>query len=152
MDCKRSGRTWIQTSFPAYLLTKHNKKRMARVFNFRMFRQSLGLSQEQMSSETGLPEAVITELENGKMQITDEMMAKLKERFGSDAVSQWVRVVPEVSQADESAGADYIPISVLNRMLDEFTELRKIAAKSQEQIDRLIGLLERRRRYDIIDE
>lgn len=37
-----------------------------------------------------------------------------------------------------------IPMEAFNKMLDELAEQRKIVTKSQEQIDRLLGLLEKK--------
>lgn len=130
---------------------------MAKYLNLRMLRQSLGLSQVQLSSEIGLAQGYISELEKGKKQMTDEVFSKLTKRFGEDVVEQCTQETPVIQQTVEgeinnftgtgevnvqSSGS--IPIEAFNKMMAEIAEQRKVVTKSQEQIDRLLNLLERK--------
>lgn len=130
---------------------------MTKYLNLKLLRQSFGLSQVQLSSEIGLAQGYISELEKGKKQITEEVMAKLQDRFGIDAVNQWMREAPEIQQTVEGEmnnisgtgdvtvqSGDSVPLSAFNKMLEEIAEQRKIVSKSQEQIDRLLKLLEQK--------
>lgn len=130
---------------------------MAKYLNLKLLRQSLGLSQVQLSTEIGLAQGYISELEKGKKQITDEVMNKLYERFGTDVVEEWIQEIPAVQQTVEGESnnvsgtgdvtvqnCNSVPIEAFNKMLEEIAEQRKIVSKSQEQIDRLLNLLEQK--------
>lgn len=130
---------------------------MAKYLNLRLLRQSLGLSQVQLSSEIGLAQGYISELEKGKKQITDEVINKLSNRYGEEIVEQWMQGTPVVQQTVEGEinnfsgtgdvtvqSGDSIPVDAFNKMMAEIAEQRKIVSKSQEQIDRLLNLLEKK--------
>lgn len=130
---------------------------MAKYLNLRLLRQSLGLSQVQLSSEIGLAQGYISELEKGKKQITDEVISKLINRYGEEVVEQWMQDMPVVQQTVEEEinnfsgtgdvtvqSGDSIPVEAFNKMMAEIAEQRKIVSKSQEQIDRLLNLLEKK--------
>lgn len=130
---------------------------MAKYLNLRLLRQSLGLSQVQLSSEIGLAQGYISELEKGKKQITDEVISKLISRYGEEVVEQWMQDTPVVQQTVEGEinnfsgtgdvtvqSGDSIPVAAFNKMMAEIAEQRKIVSKSQEQIDRLLNLLEKK--------
>lgn len=128
---------------------------MAKYLNLKLLRQSLGLSQVQLSTEIGLAQGYISELEKGKKQITDEVIAKLRERYGAEVIEQWEQEAPAVRQTVEGEinnfsgtgdvtiqNGNSVPMEAFNKMLDEIAAQRKIVSKSQEQIDRLLNLLE----------
>ena len=128
---------------------------MAKYLNLKQLRQSLGLSQVQLSMEVGLAQGYISELEKGKKQVTDEVVAKLRSRYGEEIVEQWMQESPAVQQTVEGENNNFsgtgdvtvqngnsIPVEAFNKMLAEIAEQRKIVSKSQEQIDRLLNLLE----------
>lgn len=130
---------------------------MAKYLNLRLLRQSLGISQVQLSSEIGLAQGYISELEKGKKQITDEVIAKLCVRYGEQVVDKWMQDAPVVQQPFDgevnkfsgsvdvsTQNCNSIPLEAFNKMMDELAEHRKIIVKSQEQIDRLLKLLERK--------
>ena len=130
---------------------------MAKYLNLRLLRQSLGLSQVQLSSEIGLAQGYISELEKGKKQITDEVINKLSNRYGEKVVEEWMQDTPVVLQTVEgeinnfsgtgdvtAQSGDSIPVAAFNKMMAEIAEQRKIVSKSQEQIDRLLNLLEKK--------
>lgn len=130
---------------------------MAKYLNLRMLRQSLGLSQVQLSSEIGLAQGYISELEKGKKQITDEVLSKLTGRFGKSIVEEWMQEAPAVLQTVEGEinnftgtgevnvqNGNSIPVEAFNKMMDEIAEQIKLISKSQEQIDKLLNLLERK--------
>ena len=130
---------------------------MAKYLNLRLLRQSLGLSQVQLSTEIGLAQGYISELEKGKKQITDEVISKLISRYGEEVVEQWMQETPVVQQTVEGEinnfsgtgdvtvqSGDSIPVAAFNKMMAEIAEQRKIVSKSQEQIDRLLNLLEKK--------
>ncbi|WP_290145910.1 helix-turn-helix domain-containing protein [Duncaniella muris] len=130
---------------------------MTKYLNLKLLRQSLGLSQVQLSTEIGLAQGYISELEKGKKQITDEVISKLYDRYGHDVVDEWMQEPPVVQQTVEREinnfsgtgdvsvqSGNSIPMEAFNKMLDELAEQRKIVTKSQEQIDRLLGLLEKK--------
>lgn len=130
---------------------------MAKYLNLRLLRQSLGLSQVQLSTEIGLAQGYISELEKGKKQITDEVISKLISRYGEEVVEQWMQDTPVVQQTVEGEinnfsgtgdvtvqSGDSIPVAAFNKMMAEIAEQRKIVSKSQEQIDRLLNLLEKK--------
>lgn len=128
---------------------------MAKYLNLKQLRQSLGLSQVQLSNEVGLAQGYISELEKRKKQVTDEVVTKLRSRYGEDIIEQWMQEIPAVQQTVEGENnnfsgtgdvtvqnVDSIPLEAFNKMLAEIAEQRKIVSKSQEQIDRLLNLLE----------
>ena len=126
---------------------------MAKYLNLRMLRQSLGLSQVQLSSEIGLAQGYISELEKGKKQITDEVLSKLTGRFGKSIVEEWMQEAPAVLQTVEGEinnftgtgevnvqNGNSIPVEAFNKMMDEIAEQRKLISKSQEQTNYSIYL------------
>lgn len=127
---------------------------MAKYLNLKLLRQTLGISQVQLSSEIGLAQGYISELEKGKKQITDEVVSKIRERYGIEIVEQCFQEAPQIQQYVEGDGTtgtgdvtvhkegNSIPMEAFNKMLDEIAEQRKLVAKSQEQIDRLLNMLE----------
>ncbi len=74
---------------------------MTKYLNLKLLRQSLGLSQVQLSTEIGLAQGYISELEKGKKQITDEVISKLYDRYGHDVVDEWMQEPPVVQQTVE---------------------------------------------------
>lgn len=132
---------------------------MAKYLNLRMLRQTLGLSQVQLSSEIGLAQGYISELEKGKKQITDEVIGKVRERYGVKIVEQCFQEAPQFQQYVEGDGTtatgdvhvdkstcagESVPLEAFNKMLDEIAEHRKLVTKSQEQIDLLLTMLEKK--------
>lgn len=123
-----------------------------------MLRQSLGLSQVQLSSEMGLAQGYISELEKGKKKITDEFIGKLREHYGMEIVEQWIQEAPQFQQYVEGDGTtgtgdvtvqktgEAVPMDAFNKMLDEIAEQRKDymaeIQRKDTQIDRLLTLLE----------
>lgn len=134
---------------------------MARYLNLRMLRQTLGLSQVQLSSEIGLAQGYISELEKGKKAVTDEVVKKVREHFGVEIVEQCIQEAPQfqqfvdgdgttcigdvhVDKSDKRDKGDCVPMAAFNKMMDEIAEQRKLVTKSQEQIDRLLVMLEKK--------
>ena len=128
---------------------------MAKYLNLKLLRQSLGLRQVQLSYEIVLTQGYISELEKGKKQITKDLIVKLSDRFGSEVVDECMEESPVVQQTIEGEinnvsgtgdvpvyNGDYIPMEAFNKILAEISEQRKLVVKSQEQIDRLLSLLE----------
>lgn len=128
---------------------------MAKYLNLKLLRQTLGLSQVQLSAEIGLAQGYISELEKGKKPTTDEVVSKIRERYGVEIVEQCFQEAPQFQQFVDGdgttgtgdvhldkSGKDCVPLEAFNKMLDEIAEQRKIVSKSQEQIDRLLNLLE----------
>lgn len=122
-----------------------------------MLRQSLGLSQMRLSAEIGLAQGYISELEKGKKPMSEEFIGKLRERYGEEIIEQWMQDTPIVQQTVEGEinnfsgtgdvtiqDADSVPMSAFNKVMEELAEQRKLVSKSQEQIDRLLGLLEKK--------
>lgn len=126
---------------------------MAKYLNIKMLRQNLGLSQVQLSAEIGLAQGYISELEKGKKPTTDEVINKMRERFGVEIVEQCIQEAPQFQQYIEGDGTtgigdvsvqkcgESIPMEAFNKMMDEIAEQRKLVSKSQEQIDSLLKLL-----------
>lgn len=111
---------------------------MAKYLNLKQLRQSLGLSQVQLSNEVGLAQGYISELEKGKKQVTDEVVTKLRSRYGEDIVEQWMQEIPAVQQTVEGENnnfsgtgdvtvqnVDSIPLEAFNKMLAEIAEQEK---------------------------
>lgn len=130
---------------------------MAKYLNLKMLRQSLGLSQMRLSAEIGLAQGYISELEKGKKPMSEEFIGKLRERYGEEIIEQWMQDTPIVQQTVEGEinnfsgtgdvtiqDADSVPMSAFNKVMEELAEQRKLVSKSQEQIDRLLGLLEKK--------
>jgi transcriptional regulator with XRE-family HTH domain len=129
---------------------------MAKYLNLKMLRQAVGLSQVQLSTEIGLAQGYISELEKGKKPITEDVINKLRERFGEVIVEQCFQEAPQIQQFVEGDGTtgtgdvtvqkcgESVPIEAFNKMIDEISEQRRMVQKAQEQIDRLLNLLERK--------
>lgn len=64
---------------------------MPKYLNLRLLRQTLGLSQVQLSTEIGVAQGYISELEKGKKQITEEVISQLSSRCGEDVVEPWMQ-------------------------------------------------------------
>lgn len=131
---------------------------MAKYLNLRLLRQTLGLSQVQLSEEIGLAQGYISELEKRKKPTTDEVVSKVRERYGVEIVEQCFQESPQFQQyaegdgttgtgdvhVDKSNKGECVPMEAFNKMMDEIAEQRKLVTKSQEQIDRLLTMLEKK--------
>lgn len=129
---------------------------MAKYLNLKLLRQTLGISQVQLSSEIGLAQGYISELEKGKKSVTDEVVNKVRERYGVEIVEQCFQEAPQFQQYVEGDGTtgtgdvtvqkndNSVPMEAFNKMMEEIAEQRKLVSKSQEQIDRLLNMLERK--------
>ncbi|MCM1021566.1 MAG: helix-turn-helix domain-containing protein [Muribaculum sp.] len=110
----------------------------------------------QLSSEIGLAQGYISELEKGKKSVTDEVVNKVRERYGVEIVEQCIQEAPQFQQyvegdgttgtgdvhVDKSCKGESVPMEAFNKMMEEIAEQRKLVSKSQEQIDRLLNMLE----------
>lgn len=129
---------------------------MAKYLNLKLLRQTLGISQVQLSSEIGLAQGYISELEKGKKTVTDEVVNKVRERYGVEIVEQCIQEAPQFQQYVEGDGTtgtgdvhvnksckgESVSMEAFNKMMEEIAEQRKLVSKSQEQIDRLLNMLE----------
>lgn len=77
---------------------------MAKYLNLRLLRRTLGISQVQLSSEIGLAQGYISELEKGKKTVTDEVVNKVRERYGVEIVEQCIQEAPSFNSMLKEMG------------------------------------------------
>lgn len=119
-------------------------------------------TQKQICDALGYSSATyLSDLLSGKYPVTEEFSDKLKERFGVnpnflllDEGGIWIDGTGNITQIGDNntqvTGNDNtitVP-TTLDKALEEISEQRKLVAKSQEQIDRLLSIIEKMQRYD----
>lgn len=128
---------------------------MAKYLNLNQLRSAHGLKQTDLSAMINTTQGYISELEKGKKPITEEIMSKLRSSFGDEELEKYMEEAPTVQQTVEGEVNNFsgtgnvtvqegssIPLEAFNKILAEIAEQRKLVSKSQEQIDRLLSLLE----------
>ena len=103
----------------------------------------------------------LSDLLSGKYPVTEEFSDRMKERFGvnpnfllSDEGGIWIDGTGNITQIGDNntqvTGNDntITAPTTLDKALEEISEQRKLVAKSQEQIDRLLSIIEKMQRYD----
>lgn len=119
-------------------------------------------TQKQICDALGYSSATyLSDLLSGKYPVTEEFSDKLKERFGVnpnflllDEGGIWIDGTGNITQIGDNntqvSGNDntITTPTTLDKALEEIGEQRKLVAKSQEQIDRLLSIIEKMQRYE----
>ena len=119
-------------------------------------------TQKQICDALGYSSATyMSDLLSGKYPVTEEFSDKLKERFGVnpnflllDEGGIWIDGTGNITQIGDNntqvSGNDntITTPTTLDKALEEIGEQRKLVAKSQEQIDRLLSIIEKMQRYE----
>lgn len=114
-------------------------------------------TQKQISEALGYSSATyLSDLLSGKSPVTEEFSDRMKERFGvnpkfllSNEGGIWIDGTGNITQIGDHntqvTGNDNTiqTPSTLDKAIEEISEQRKLVAKSQEQIDRLISIIEK---------
>lgn len=115
--------------------------------SFKAFLLANDLKQKEVADYLGVSAPFITHIMNGARPLPEDKLGLLydKEEWDTSmlrpSVSQTVNAPMTVGR-DNNVGASS-PSPDIQKALDEIAEQRKLVAKSQEQIDRLLTLLER---------
>ena len=114
-------------------------------------------TQQQISEALGYTsKTYVSDLLGGKSPISEEFSERLKERFGvnpkfllANEGGIWIDGTGNITQIGDHntqvTGNDNtitVP-STLDKAIEEISEQRKLVAKSQEQIDRLLAIIEK---------
>ena len=105
------------------------------MFDLKRFRKDKKVGQKAIQDLFNCKQSFISALETGRRELNDDHLAKLSEVFGD--ITPYI--TPDnisVFEFDKNANSTSI------RTFDEIAEQRKIIVKSQEQIDRLLTILE----------
>ena len=116
--------------------------------NLRKFFESKGITQKSIADELNVAPAYINKLLTGKKAFGKKTAQRFQDLYGLS--SSWL-LTGEGSMLSESATAPAASSSTdlssaLNKAMDEIAAQRRLTEKSQQQIDRLLSLLEADRR------
>lgn len=105
-----------------------------------------GASQEAIGKILGKPQAYISQICNGNRPFANEYIDMLSEKFGTDAVMQFYDPDSNMANAINGSTAVAGNGNHVNSETDKFLEIIReqgsMMKKSQEQIDRLISIIE----------
>lgn len=112
--------------------------------NLRKFFESKGITQKSIADELNVAPAYINKLLTGKKAFGKKTAQRFQDLYGLS--SSWL-LTGEGSMLTEPATAPTASSSTdlssaLNKAMDEIAAQRRITEKSQQQIDRLLSLLE----------
>ena len=116
--------------------------------NLRKFFENKGITQKSIAEELNVAPAYINKLLTGKKAFGKKTAQKFQDLYGLS--SSWL-LTGEGSMLSESTTAPAASSSTdlssaLNKAMDEIAAQRRLTEKSQQQIDRLLSLLEADRR------
>lgn len=116
--------------------------------NLRKFFENKGITQKSIAEELNVAPAYINKLLTGKKAFGKKTAQKFQDLYGLS--SSWL-LTGEGSMLTEPATAPAASSSTdlsaaLNKAMDEIAAQRRLTEKSQQQIDRLLSLLEADRR------
>lgn len=116
--------------------------------NLRKFFENKGITQKSIAEELNVAPAYINKLLTGKKAFGKKTAQKFQDLYGLS--SSWL-LTGEGSMLSESTTAPAASSSTdlssaLNKAMDEIAAQRRLTEKSQQQIDRLLSLLEAGRR------
>lgn len=116
--------------------------------NLRKFFESKGITQKSIADELNVAPAYINKLLTGKKAFGKKTAQRFQDLYGLS--SSWL-LTGEGPMLTDSATAPAASSSTdlssaLNKAMDEIAAQRRITEKSQQQIDRLLSLLEADRR------
>lgn len=112
--------------------------------NLRKFFESKGITQKSIADELNVAPAYINKLLTGKKAFGKKTAQRFQDLYGLS--SSWL-LTGEGSMLTEPATAPTASSSTdlssaLNKAMDEIAAQRRLTEKSQQQIDRLLSLLE----------
>lgn len=121
------------------------------MFRLKEFRTDKKLKQSDLQNILGCAQSMISRIENGREAMPANFIRILNETFGKDVVSKYIDPDVSVTASDNGStaisgnGNHHINANAtLEMAINEIAEQRKLVSKAQEQIDRLITLLEKK--------
>ena len=121
------------------------------MFRLKDFRTDRNLKQSDLQNIFNCTQSMISRIENGREAMPANFIRLLNESFGNENVSKYIEPDIPVAISDNSStsiagnGNHHINANAtLEKAINEIAEQRKLVAKAQEQIDRLITLLEKK--------
>lgn len=115
----------------------------------RKYFESKGITQQSIANQMNVSKAYVNRLFTGKASFGKEVAEKWSNQFGLS--KSWLLTgegsMLSASESDSvSASSSTDLSSALNKAMDEIAAQRRLTEKSQQQIDRLLSLLEADRR------
>lgn len=121
------------------------------MFRLKEFRTDNKLKQSDLRNILGCTQPTISQIENGRIPMPTNFIRILNEKFGKDIIEKYIEPNTPMALSDNGStsiagnGNPHINANAtLEMAIKEISEQRKLVAKAQEQIDRLITLLERK--------
>ena len=116
--------------------------------NLRKFFENKGITQKSIAEELNVAPAYINKLLTGKKAFGKKTAQKFQDLYGLS--SSWLltgegSMLSESTTAPAASSSTHLS-SALNKAMDEIAAQRRLTEKSQQQIDRLLSLLEAGRR------
>lgn len=122
-------------------------------FKIREFRKAKGIFQEEMAAVIGLTQSNLSRYENNAIDLTDEMLNKLREKYGREDVDAYLTDSAEqirdkdipIDRKDELTMLDLITIvKKQNETISQQIEAQNAFARQLSSMnDRLLSLLEK---------
>lgn len=116
------------------------------MFRLRQFRNDKGLKQSDLQELFSCTQPTISQIENGRIAMPANYVRILIDKFGKEVISEYEQ--PEYNNASANDGSMAVAGNGnrVNSATDKFLDVIKLQqeqlSKSQEQIDRLLAIIE----------
>lgn len=113
-----------------------------------LLRRDLGLKQAEFAYELGIKQPYLSEIENGKKPVTDEIYERIRNKWGVNTCDKYAITSQASATGDNNTqiagNSNQVNCSSsFDKALEEIAAQRRLVEKSQEQIDKLLVVIDR---------
>lgn len=122
------------------------------ITDLRSYFKERGISQKEIADAMGVSPAYINAIFTGKRNLGKNNAEKLQEKFGLSAswllTGEGSMLIGDISGDSNAIGhgasvSNSNDSKIVEKLLDEISEQRKLVSESQRQVDRLLSIVEK---------
>lgn len=122
------------------------------ITDLRSYFKERGISQKEIAEAMGVSPAYINSIFTGKRNLGKNNAEKLQEKFGLSAswllTGEGSMLIGDISGDSNAIGhgasvSNSNDSKIVEKLLDEISEQRKLVSESQRQVDRLLSIVEK---------
>lgn len=122
------------------------------ITDLRSYFKERGISQKEIADAMGVSPAYINSIFTGKRNLGKNNAEKLQEKFGLSAswllTGEGSMLIGDISGDSNAIGhgasvSNSNDSKIVEKLLDEISEQRKLVSESQRQVDRLLSIVEK---------
>lgn len=121
---------------------------MKKTYDVAGIRKELGMTQKEFSNHIGITQSYLSEIENRRRSVTELVISQLSEKISPDILEKYTENISNRASATNGSTAVAGNGNNVNRDFGQLIEIidrqSTQLSKSQEQIDRLLTLLEKK--------